>query len=215
MAGCCQPSGYDRFFDEKEATRNVRRFRRKGLDNMARSMTTFLMDRGMAGRTVLEVGGGVGAIQIELLRAGAERTTNVEMSSGYETAAGKLIAEEGLAYRVERTVVDFVDAASKLGAADDVVMNRVICCYPDMERLLGAATNKARRFLATTYPRDRWVFRVGSKVINWFFRRRGIAFQTYMHSPAAIVATAQAAGFQPVFEDRDLVWHAVVFERAS
>ena len=36
------------------------------------------------GVSVLDVGGGIGAIELELLAAGAERATNVELSGEYE-----------------------------------------------------------------------------------------------------------------------------------
>jgi hypothetical protein len=50
-------------------------------------MVGFLEESGIEGATVLEVGGGVGEIQIELLRRGAERSVNLELSPAYEREA--------------------------------------------------------------------------------------------------------------------------------
>ncbi len=94
---------------------------------MARQLVDHLVSGGMEGRSVLEIGGGIGAIQLELLKAGAERTVNVELSGGYEPVATELLERARLGDRVERRIGDFTELAADL-EADDVVMNRVICC---------------------------------------------------------------------------------------
>lgn len=90
MSECCNASGYRHFFNQKEARRSLRRYEKKGLDNMARSMVDYLVSRGIISRSVLEAGGGIGAIQVELLKAGAAKTINVELSGGYELVAADL-----------------------------------------------------------------------------------------------------------------------------
>jgi 16S rRNA G966 N2-methylase RsmD len=47
----------------------------------------YLADRGVDGASVLEVGGGVGDIQLELLGRGASRTSNLELVDAYDTDA--------------------------------------------------------------------------------------------------------------------------------
>jgi len=181
---------------------------------MARSMIDYMVSRGMEGRSVIEAGGGIGAIQIELLKAGADRTVNVELSEGYERTARRLLAAEGLSDRVDRRVGDFTEVAPDL-QADDVVMNRVICCYPFMERLMGAALGSSRRFLAAAFPRDRLPSKIGLTFGNLYCKVTGVDFRSYIHSPKAIVDTARAAGFQPVHQDHDFIWNAVVFEKVA
>lgn len=134
MADCCNVSAYRDFFDEKEARRNLRRYDRKGLDEMTRSMVDYLVSRGMEGRSVLEAGGGIGTIQVELLGAGAESAVNVELSEEYESVATGLLERASLSDRVRRLVGNFTELAYDLDA-DDVVLNRVICCYPCADRL--------------------------------------------------------------------------------
>src|SRR5437764_12473242 len=90
MAGCCTPSGYRKVFGERTARRDLRRYRRRGLDRAARRIVGFLTNGGVDGDSVLEVGGGVGAIQLELLKAGAARATNVEPAHAYEAYDGAL-----------------------------------------------------------------------------------------------------------------------------
>src|ERR687883_1537871 len=105
MAGCCTPSGYRKIFGERTARRDVRKYRRRGLDRAARRIVGFLTDGGVGGDSVLEVGGGVGTIQLELLKAGAAKATNVELSPEYEPYAAELLDGDT---RVERRIGDFV-----------------------------------------------------------------------------------------------------------
>ena len=109
MSDCCTPEGYRLIFSEKNARAEAKNYRRKGLDALSRRIVELLNDRGIAGKTVLEVGGGVGAIQIELLKAGAAKAVGVELTPTYEAAAGELIKEAGLGDLVERRVMDFAE----------------------------------------------------------------------------------------------------------
>lgn len=181
---------------------------------MAKSLVGYLESRGVEGDTVLEVGGGIGAVHVELLKAGAASATNVELSHGYQDAAAELLRREGLEGRVEQRIGDFTEIAEGM-VADDVIMNRVICCYPDMERLMNAALSASSRFLAVTFPRDRIVFRISVGLEGAFHRMRGVDFRPYIHSPRGVIETARRAGFEVVFDDRDVGWHGVVFERAA
>jgi magnesium-protoporphyrin O-methyltransferase len=215
MTGCCERGGYDAVFGAKRARANAKRYRRKGLDATARRMVDYLRGRGLAGRTLLEVGGGVGAIQIELLRAGADRAVNAELSAGYEDVARELLEEAGLAGRVERRLLDFAREAHALEPADVVVMHRVVCCYPDMDALVAAAAQRARRSLAMSFPRDAWYLRLGIRAENLWQRLRRRSFRAYLHPPRAILAAAEAHGLQPAFGYRDWVWQSVVLERVA
>ena len=87
---CCPPKGYTKLFSKRAARRDARRYRRGGLDDTALEMVDFLRDRGMTGASVLEIGGGVGVIQLELLKAGAGHATNLELSPEYEEQAQEL-----------------------------------------------------------------------------------------------------------------------------
>jgi hypothetical protein len=189
----------------------VRKYRRRGLDKAARRIADFLLDRGVEGDSVLEVGGGIGAIQLELLKAGAVQTTNVELSPEYEPYADELLGDDA---RVERRVGDFVRDAAELEPADDVVLHRVVCCYPDPEALVGAAADHARRRLVLSFPPDTTLFRAGSAVVNAFFALTRTEFRTFVHPAAAILAPARARGLEPALDTRTALWRIVGFERA-
>src|SRR3954469_5968085 len=128
MAGCCNPRGCDRFFTPRFARRVAERYRKRGLDKTARRMVEFVEARGVEGATVLEIGGGVGEIQIELLKRGAARAINLELSPAYEAEAAALLRDAGLEHRVERRLLDLAADPEAVDPADVVVLHRVVCC---------------------------------------------------------------------------------------
>jgi 16S rRNA G966 N2-methylase RsmD len=213
MAQCCDPRGCDEFFGNGFARRMAARYRRRGLDRTERRMVAFLEARGVAGATVMEVGGGVGEIQIELLKRGAARAVNLELSPAYDGEAKRLLAEAGLEGRAERRLHDIAVDPEGVDAADVVVLHRVVCCYPDYERLLGAAADRARRLLVFSHPPRNIVSRTFLATQNLLFRLRGSEFRTFAHPPAAMLDVLTARGLQPEFAHRGLVWRVAGLER--
>jgi magnesium-protoporphyrin O-methyltransferase len=210
MAGCCRPSAYERLFSAKAAERDARRYRRQGLTGSARDLVELAGD--VTGSTVLDVGGGIGAIELELLNAGAESATNVELSGEYEGTAATLLAERGLAGRVDRRVADFV--TDDVGPHDVVVMHRVVCCYPDVEALVGKGAAQARRRLLLTYPQERPWVRAGVRVVNLGFRLVGWGFRVYVHPVARMREAAAAQGLSLGERRRHgFVWESAAFVR--
>jgi magnesium-protoporphyrin O-methyltransferase len=204
MPACCA-SDYRRFFNRKFAAHDLRRYRRRGLSATERDLVALAGD--VAGASVLEVGGGVGALQLELLDAGAERTTNVELSGGYEEAAAELLAGRA----VDRRVGDFVDEA--VAPHDVVVMHRVVCCYPDVDALVGKAAANAQRVLVLTYPRERTLIRAALAAVNAWLRLRRCGFRVYVHPVASIAAAARSAGLRPERRVSHRVWESASFVR--
>jgi predicted O-methyltransferase YrrM len=145
VSGCCDPRGCDQFFGSRFARRVAARYRKRGLDKTATRIVAFLEREGVEDATVLEIGGGVGEIQLELLKRGAARAVNLELSPAYDGEARALLREAGIAdERVDRLLHDIAEAPEAVEPADVVVLHRVVCCYPDYERLLGAAAWRAR-----------------------------------------------------------------------
>jgi len=213
VPACCSPKGYRWVFSERSARAEARRYRRKGLDGTSRRIVDFLKARGIDGSTVLEVGGGIGAIQIELLKAGASRALSIELTPTYEDVAAELLREAGLADRVERRVMDFAEAPSKVDGADIVVLNRVICCYPDMPKLAGAAADHARRLLVLSYPRRTWWTRLGLGLSNGALALMRREFHIFVHPPRQITATVRRHGLEPMLHRQGVLWTVAALGR--
>lgn len=184
----------------------AKRYRKRGLDKTSRHMVEFLAERGIEGATVLEIGGGLGEVQIELLKRGAARSMNLELSPAYDGEAGQLLRDAGLEDRVERRLHDIAADPDSIEPVDVVVLHRVVCCYPDYERLLGAAAAHARRALVFSYPRRNALSRAVVAAQNIGFRLRRREFRTFAHPPAAMLAVLQQRGLEPTFAHKGAAW---------
>lgn len=197
-------------FGRKQAERDARAFRRRGLNTTSRTLVELAGD--VDGETVLDVGGGVGAIGLTLLERGAARATNVELSAGYEDAARELASERNVGDRVDRRVADFVEGGDAIAEHDVVVMHRVVCCYPDLDALMDAAARHARRALVLTYPQQHWWVGAGLKVVNVFLRLSGCGFRTYLHPVDRILDARRGLRLERV-ERTGLLWESAALVR--
>jgi 2-polyprenyl-3-methyl-5-hydroxy-6-metoxy-1,4-benzoquinol methylase len=209
MGGCCDHDGYEAVFSDRFARRNAKRYRRRGLSPAAGNIMSFLGENGVEGATVLEIGGGVGEIQVELLRLGASHVTNLEISTSYETEAAALLEKFGFADRVHRRIIDIATEPDQVEAADVVVLHRVVCCYPDYERLLAAAGSHANRMLVFSHPPRNVVARAVFGSENVLFRMRGDTFRTYVHPPDSMVGVLEAQGLSARYRRRSRGWNVV------
>lgn len=214
MSGCCDPSGYSAVFGGRFARAQQRRYRRRGLDRTARRMVDFLDAHGLDGASVLEIGGGVGDVQLELLRRGAGRATNLELVEEYDVAAGELAEEAGVADRMDRRIVDIATDPGSVDAADVVVLHRVVCCYPDHERLLRAAADHARRLLVFSYPPPHLLNRAVIGVENLQRRLTRSMFRAFTHPPQDMMSVLHDAGLRTSYEHRGRIWTVAGLERA-
>jgi predicted TPR repeat methyltransferase len=191
----------------------LRRYRKRGLDRLSSRIARMVRDQGVPG-TVLEAGGGIGALGIELVEAGADRATNVELSPEYEAAAAELARERRVEDRVERRIGDFV-TEHDVEPADAVVMNRVVCCYPNYEALVGTAADRARHRLVFSFPRENVIVRAAFGVMNLWLRLSGSDFRGFVHPVRAMLEVAEAHGLRPIAQHRGLFWQLVALQRVS
>lgn len=213
MGDCCGRDDYQATFTDRFARQRARRFRGRGLTRVQERLVGFLTERGIEGATVLEIGGGVGEIQIELLHRGAASATNLELSTNYEDEARRLLEHSGLTGRVSRRFLDIATAPDDVEPADVVVLHRVVCCYPDYERLLAAAGSHARRLLVFSHPPRNGMTRVALRCENALRRLRRNDFRAFVHSPPAMEDVVTAQGLTRRYRHPGLVWDVVGFER--
>jgi magnesium-protoporphyrin O-methyltransferase len=176
-------------------------------------MVELLAERGVQGATVLDIGGGVGEIQLELLRLGAGSATNLELSPGYEAEAAVLVAEAGVADRVDRRLVDIADDPAAVEPADIVILHRVVRCYPDYARLLGVAAEHARRQLVFSHPPRNPVSQAVFATQNRLLGLAGREFRVFAHPPAAMLAVLTERGLRPVIVHHGPVWQVAAATR--
>jgi spermidine synthase len=178
-------------------------------------MLATVSDGGLEGATVLEIGGGIGAIQTELLIAGAERGEVVELVPAYEPFARELARENGLEGRTSFRIEDVLESPDTVEPADVVVLNRVVCCSPDGVRLAAAGARLSTRTLALSFPRNHLWLKAGFGLMNGAMRMMGRSFRVFVHPRATLVAAAEAEGLQLTEADDSVAWEFVVFRRRT
>ncbi|TAM84310.1 MAG: methyltransferase domain-containing protein [Jatrophihabitans sp.] len=213
MSGCCDHDDYQSVFSGRFARRQSRRYHRRGLTPAARGIVDFATAQGIEGATVLEIGGGVGQIQIELLRRGAARVTNLEISQNYEAEAERLLAQAGMTGRVTRRFLDIAQAPDEVEPADVVVLHRVVCCYRDYARLLSVAGAHARRMLVYSHPAANVVNRLEFGAENLYRRFKGSDFRVFLHAPEDMVRAARSGGLTVAGRTHARDWDVVALAR--
>ena len=203
-------------FSHGEAANDLKRYLEHGADETTRALIDAIVADGIEGRSVLDIGGGIGAIQLELLAAGASRADAVDASEAYVVAARDEAARRGYADRTSDRIGDFVTLAPVVEPADVVTLDRVVCCYPDVDALLGAAADKARRTIGLVYPRDTWWNRLAARLMQaWSWVTRD-ATRWYLYPTARVDGILERAGFassRPI--TRTFVWQVVLYRRRS
>ena len=170
---------------------------------------------GVDGASLLDIGGGIGIIDQELLKAGAGHAVMVDVSQAYLDVAREEARAVGLLDRIEFHQGDFVQRARETAPADIVTLDRVVCCYADADALVGLSAAHAGRAYGLVLPRDRLVVRSAIRVYNWTLRLRRKAYRGYVHSNAAIDRLAAAGGLRQRSAGRTFIWRVVVYERVA
>ena len=209
---CCRVD-YDEQFNADEARRDLLHYRANGPDPSTRRLLDALVSEGVAGATLLDIGGGVGVVQLELLAAGVARTTDVDASSAYLATAEGEASERGWSSRAAFVHGDFVRLANEVDSADVVTLDRVICCYPDARALIGRSAAKARRLYGLVHPVDRWWTRLLATVGNLGYRLFRNPYRMHVHRQRLIDELVTDAGLRPVSVREAWFWRSAVYRR--
>jgi tRNA1(Val) A37 N6-methylase TrmN6 len=210
---CCQCQGIEDVFSQQYVTKELSRYRAKGTIKTTRMLVQAIQEAGVDGLTLLDIGGGVGAVQHELLGAGVQEATNVDASKAYINAAKAEAQRRGYAERVSHYHGDFVDLAADIAPADIVTLDRVICCYHDMEKLVSLSAERARKLYGLVYPRDTWWIRLALVVDNLFSRLQRSSYRAFVHPTEAVEDLVCRYGFKRNSYRQTLVWQVVVYTR--
>jgi magnesium-protoporphyrin O-methyltransferase len=172
-----------------------------------------LQSEGIQGMSLLDIGGGVGVIQHELLKTGLHSAVNVEASTASIEAAKEEAVRQGHADRVQYYRGDFTNLATELAPADIVTLDRVLCCYHDVRTLVGLSAARARRLYGLVYPRDIWWMKAAIAALNIRFWLQRNPFRIFVHSTETVDALVRSNGLEPRFKLNTRLWQVVVYAR--
>ena len=210
---CCQCQGIEDLFNEKVAAKELAHYQAKGPDTTTRMLIEAIRSQGIEGLSLLDIGGGVGGIQHALLDAGVQSVVDVDASQAYLRAAQQEARRRGFSERIRFLHGNFVDLAGQIDSADIVTLDRVICCFPDMENMVRLSAARARKFYGLVYPRDTWWAKIGVTVLNVFFRLRKSPFRTFVHPTQGVEALVNRQGLRRRFTRQTLFWQVVLYAR--
>jgi magnesium-protoporphyrin O-methyltransferase len=175
----------------------------------------WLRQEGLAGSTVMDIGCGTGELLVRALEAGATSGTGADLSSEAIAMASDLAHETGFDDRLDLWVGDA--AVEALDPHDVVVLDKVICCYPDADALIARSTDAARHLYAFAVPESRGLWGLIART-RWFvfwllevLQRSHIP--RFVHDRTEIQAKVEAAGFRPLHTGRQYVWFVAVYAR--
>jgi SAM-dependent methyltransferase len=206
---------------DRWAARNAKRARQQEVVSpVSRRLLDAIDALGLHGRSVLDVGCGTGDVALAALARGADRATGIDLGTGAIDDARRLSEERSLADRATFSVGD--GATTPLQRHDVVVLNRVYCCYPNVDGLLSNSLPAARLVYAFTVPVSRGLAGVFNRVQigleNAWYRLRDKkfkGFRVFLHDVDEIDRRVREVGFRRVTARRvRFDWHLAVYERA-
>lgn len=212
---CCnskQCTGIESVFDLDMARGDLKRYQKRGPARETQILIAEIKKLLTSFNSLLDIGGGVGAIQHELAFPEVNRIVNVDASLAYSRVAQEEAVKRGYAEHAQYLVGDFVELAPSLDAADVVTLDRVICCYDRMPDLVEASIRKADHLYAIVLPRNAWWVRLGIWGLNlamWVSRN---GFRVFAHPISEVKKIILNHGFTPVFSKRTLVWQILIFK---
>lgn len=193
--------------------RYAKRFRKKGLEKVQRNLVEGIRRFPIEQKRVLDIGCGVGALHLTLLSEGAASATGIESSEGMIAQARKFAGEMGLTDKISYVHGDFVDLAGGLPNADITVLDKVVCCYENLDLLLERSTEKTKDLYSISHPRETLFVEMSFRVQIFLLKLFRASFHPFWHDWRRMKEAIVARGFRPIYEKPTFIWNVVVFQR--
>jgi magnesium-protoporphyrin O-methyltransferase len=200
-------------FSTREAEADLRRYRRSGVDGATKALVEAIKAEGIEGASLLDVGGGIGAIQLELLAAGLGTTQSVDATDAYVEVARAEAARRGYGDRTKHLLGTLADVGEAVHPADVVTLDKVVCCDPDVAALLGDVTSRARRMVGLVFPRTTWWNRLAARVFDVWGRITRDPTRWYLHPTEQVDGLMRDAGFLRRDVARTFIWQVALYVR--
>jgi SAM-dependent methyltransferase len=204
-------------FDE-QSEKMLKDYRKDGLADTSLTIADAVAGQGFSGSSVLEVGCGFGGLTLELLKRGASKAVGVDLSPKMIELARKLTADAGLTDRATFELGD--GAAARLPRSDVVILDAVLCCYPNVDTLVENSSSAAATKYALALPDDR---RLATRLLSLVlpiqavvFRGKRKGFRFFIHPTRKIVGLLEQKGFRLLSRSpQGWIWSVLVFARTG
>ena len=210
---CRDHISIDEHFDQNYVAKELQLYRDKGPETTTQVLIDALLAEGVSDMTLLDIGGGVGAIQHALLRAGVSSCISVDASSAYIEAAKEEAQRQGHVKSIIHQYGNFVDLAADIPQCDIVTLDRVICCYPDVEDLVEKSSALAGKLYGVVYPLNNRKVRFLGVLENLTYRLYRSSFRYFVHPTEVVEDIVRRNGLERLFYREIGKWQIVVFGR--
>lgn len=209
---CC---GSESIFDKKEAKKSLKKYRKKGPDGFTSKLLGALYQNELKDLSLLDIGGGIGVLQHELIKKGVNKTTDVDASSEYISTAKMLMQENGTESKMKFVYSDFNDCHNEIDKHDIVTLSRVVCCYPNAIELINNSTIKANQYYGLIYPRGGFIADTVQKIMNIGLYLKRNPFRVFNHSEELMHETICNNGFEKIYYGSAFPWRIALYKRVA
>lgn len=209
---CC---GADLFFDKKTAKKQYRQYLKKGPSRVTAKIIQQLTSKTIEGKSLIDVGGGIGALQWWFLQQGGSQTTAIDASSGYLQQAEEHAVKNAWEEKTDFVLGDYTVVHTQVDRPDYITLDKVVCCYPDYKEIIEVSCKKAKTHIALSYPIDG----IFSKIVSWFgalfIKFKSNSFRPYVHSVNKIREVFHGQGYERVSHTMAFPWHIETYRRKN
>jgi len=209
---CC---GAEKVFNEKEVKKTLKKYRKKGPEKFNQQMIDALRKQDIKDLSLLDIGGGIGIIQHELLKEHLSHTTDVDSSEAYIAAAKMLMEENDKTDNMKFIHGDFNEHINEIEKHDIVTLSRVVCCYPDIDMLINNSIAKANKYYGLVYPTDHFLTKMVISLMNFGLYLRKNPFRTFIHSVDKMNELIANHGFERVYIGNSMHWRIALYKRVN
>ena len=211
-SGACEPT--NRFFS-RWSKRYAKSFRKSGLEKTQRYLLEGVRKEPVASKEILDIGCGVGALHITLLREGADAATGIDISEGMLQQAKKLAEENHLEDKTRYILGDFVRESEMIKEADITFLDKVVCCYEDYGILIERSTAKTKTIYALSHPKKSLLMESLFKLQIFILKLFRGSFYPFWHDWNEIHRIILGQGFQLIYSNSTIAWQVVVYKRTN
>lgn len=190
-----------------------KRFNKKGFEPSQQQLVNGISQAQFINKTLLDIGCGVGHLHQSLLEQGAKNAVGIELSDKMLLEAKDWAKQRGLTNKTTYIEGDFIELVNTLEVSDIVIMDKVVCCYPDADALINRSLEKCQDSIALTYPRKTWYTSLGTEILALILKLLGSSFRPYVHDPQQIELWITQQGFKKVFQKQTTIWLSQVYQK--
>lgn len=209
---CC---GADLFFNKKTAEKEYRKYLKKGPSRVTAKIIQQLRQQEIEGKSMVDVGGGIGALQWWFLDNGGKQTTDIDASSGYLKQAEYHAAQKGWQNNTRFVMGDCVEVYNEIDDPHFITLVKVVCCYPNFEEILDSSCKKAIGHVSLSYPIDGIISQSIRMFGDLFFMLKGSPYRPFVHSVKKIRDVFARNEYQRITHDIAFPWHVETYARFS